>query len=1473
MEKSSKDKAYEQLDLDQWMNGSDQSDEKVNEPAFSDAQRAAFEALIDEQADGRAALFVKPAKLQSKPADSRWTDEQWQAIVDGERNILVAAAAGSGKTAVLVERIIRKISNVLEPVHVDELLVATFTKAAAAEMRERIRLALEKELSLAPDSEHLARQLALLNRASITTLHSFCLEVIQRYFQTIELDPSFRVANETETEVLRQDVLAELFEEKYAAEEELFHRLVDWFSGERNDDAAFRLIQRLYDFSRSHPWPKEWLSEMAGAFEAHSVEQLSNTPWAQSIMQDAKLTIHAVVQLLRQASRLTTAPGGPEPYRETLQSELQAAIQLQDKAESLVWHEMSPHMEGLTFGRLPACRGDQYEKSLQEEVKGLRDQAKVRFNKLREELFSRAPEQFLQELHRMAPLMGELVGLVVAFGSRYENAKREKGLLDFSDLEHYCLRILRTPDSSPEEIRPSEAALQYQLQFKEILLDEYQDTNMVQEAIVALISRQPIGNRFMVGDVKQSIYRFRLAEPGLFLQKYEAYQSDRHIQADGTRIDLARNFRSRRQIVDAVNMLFRQLMNKQVTELDYDQAAELQFGASYFPELPETEDSKGRLAAELILIEKGQGGSVYDLDGEAASDDDSENESSEESSSNDLLNAAEMETARLEARAIAARIRQMLGDEGGKPYQVFDGKGGLRAATYKDMVILLRATQAWAPLMVEELRLEGIPAYAEFSTGYFQATEVEVMVSLLRVIDNPYQDIPLAGVLRSPIIGLSAEELAQVRLFGPKLPFYDALRRACEDPSAQPTTSLGLLSTNPVPDAGMGDYPLSSFSGTKTEEGARDQNGPSLSQETILRLKHFLERLERWRDEARQGSLSELIWSIYRETGYYEWIGGVAGGHQRQANLRALYDRACQYESSSVQGLYRFLRFVDRMKETGGDLGTARALGEQEDVVRIMTIHKSKGLEFPVVFVAGLAKLFNQQDIHAPFLMHKQLGFGPRYVDEDTRVTYPTLGNLAIRRQMRLELLAEELRVLYVALTRPKEKLILIGTVSDAEKAIQRYGEALDIESLLLPDYLIARARSYLDWIGPAVIRLAAASEWRKLAGLPNRNGACLMDDPSEWKLTLMPASIIGSIHDLPEHSPAEDDTDRTERLERLVRVEKLEEEGVAPDRYWNYIDERLSWRNPYRIAELLPAKTTVTEMKRLFASDDLPSSNWVETPPSEAQSMEQDESEAARLLEDQAKFNADSTGSFMPEVPSYVEQHAETGQAASCESPSFAPKHDFTLRLRRPRFMEKQKLTPAERGTAYHLLMQHLPLKQGLTIDTIKDTLARLVSKEIMTEAQAQAIDAASVHAFFEDTIGKQLIEAAWAKRELPFSFGLTAAEAYAIELQQDTDTGEQLRFVATPTFAAKDESGLLDQETVLVQGVIDCLFEWDGKLILLDFKTDKVLAHRGGTKALVDHYRFQLDLYSRAIEKIWGRPVDQKVLYFFEARQSFVL
>ncbi|ACT00876.1 helicase-exonuclease AddAB subunit AddA [Paenibacillus sp. JDR-2] len=1272
--------------------------------------------------------------MPAKPENSTWTDDQWRAIVTEGSDVLVAAAAGSGKTAVLVERIIRKISSFSD---VDRLLVATFTKAAAAEMKDRIRIALEKELERQPESEHLRRQLALMNRASITTLHSFCLDVIRRYYPLIGLDPGFRIANETESELMRIDVLDQLFEEKYegsSGDSGAFLRLADRYGGERGDEPLYKLVQQLYDFAQSHPWPEHWLRQTAASFMVDNVEGLRSSPWVASLRADVELALSGAASLLNQAMQLTREPAGPAPYAATFEEDLAIVGGLAETVRMHPWEMWFESFQAVQFGKLKAMRGDDYDKTMQEQAKELRDQAKKLISSLADELFGRSAEEFAWELQELAPLMAALSELVIEFGQRYEAAKRSKGLLDFGDLEHYCLRILRAPESTPELTTPSPAATEYQRQFDEILLDEYQDTNMVQEAIVSLIANPHAGNRFMVGDVKQSIYRFRLAEPNLFMSKYKNYGAP---GGDGLRIDLARNFRSRLEVVDGVNDVFRAIMRETVAEMDYDKRAELVCGASYpEPDLP------GRFAVELAVIDKA--GSSNEEDG-AVSPADSDDES-EQGAGPAAESAEELQTAQLEARLIARQIRSLL-DEG---FRVYDGKKReSRPMEWRDIVILLRATQAWAPVIIEELQGAGIPAYAELSSGYFDATEVETILSLLRVIDNPYQDIPLAGTLRSPIFGLNAEELALIRIGAMQDTYYDAVLQAAGD----------LL----LPD------------------------------ELRRKLSLFLERLDRWRNDARQGSLADLIWSIYRETGYYDFAGGLPGGVQRQANLRALHDRARQYEATSFRGLFRFLRFVERMRDSGGDLGTARALGEQENVVRIMSIHKSKGLEFPVVFVAGLGKNFNQQDLRSAFLKHKQLGFGPKYIDPEKRVSYPTLPFLSIRRRMRMEMLAEEMRILYVALTRPKEKMFLVGTVSDAAAKQRRWQSASDAKGYI-SDFRLSSASTFLDWLGPLA---AAAFNQLPDETVPGHEDSRLL----QWRAGVVDAAMLGLEAAIGVEERTEEDQAREDRMQGVLSLAQLDQ--VEQD---EELRNRLEWRYGYRASTLVAAKTSVTEMKRLH-------------------------SEAVEMPEDSAALYPADT---------FSDRQQEDGKKSSGGG-------SYTFRLRRPRFMEEAALTAAEKGTVSHLLMQHLPLAGDVDVDRLGSILSDMVSRKLLTARQADSIDLPAVAAFFDTEIGKRLVHAKWVRREVPFSCMFPAQRVY-------------------PGLAA-DMAG----EPVLIQGVIDCLFEDENGIVLLDYKTDRIYMKQWEQAA--ERHRFQLELYAEAIESVIGQPIAESHVFFFDGGRAVKL
>ncbi|MFB5677259.1 helicase-exonuclease AddAB subunit AddA [Paenibacillus terreus] len=1324
-----------------------------------------------------------------KPEGSFWSDEQWQAIVQSGDDMLVAAAAGSGKTAVLVERIIRKIADPELGFSVDRLLVATFTKAAASEMRHRIREALERALEDNPGSDHLRRQLSLLGRASITTLHSFCMEVIRRHYQAIPLDPGFRIMNEHETELMRQELLEELFEEKYGEHPDgsVFRLMVDWFSGERTDDAVYGLVQRLYDFAQSHPWPEHWLRKTAAAFRVNSVAELGATSWAASITADARLELRGVHSLLEQAHALAMLPGGPAPYAQTLVDEMQMVEGLQYSLEHEPWERLYDTFQTAAFGKLKPVKKDQTDAELQERVKSLRERAKKALTDLKSSLFGRPPEQFLTELNEAAPLMEELAETVIAFGERFRREKQGKGLVDFGDLEHYCLHILRHPDSTPGQLLPSDAALEYQARFDEVLLDEYQDTNTVQEDIVRLLSRSQPGNRFMVGDVKQSIYRFRLAEPGLFLDKYRRFGE---LEEPGLLIDLARNFRSRREVVEAVNLLFRQIMSADVAEIDYDARAELVHGAD-FPEA--SGESTNPYQPELILIDKGAAGPSAQTD------------EIEEGTAAPEEELAELETAQLEARLIAGRIREIVGDTG-PALQVYDkGLKTMRPAGYGDIVILLRSAAVWAPLLVEELRLAGIPAAGEQTKGFFKATEVEVMLSLLHVIDNPRQDIPLASVLRSPIVGLTEDELARIRVKRPDGSFYDAVMAA-----AGRNAKAIVAATAEAAAAAEGRHGAaeSHEAAESMQKAAQEQGIDPAETRMVVLLQRFLDQLEAWRHEAVQGSLSGLIWRVYEDTGYLEWNGGLPGGVQRQNNLKALYERALQYEQTTAnRGLFRFLTFISRLRENGRDLGPSGVTAEPEQAVRIMTIHKSKGLEFPVVFIAGAAKMFNRQDLNMPFLMHKELGFGPRFVDSGNRVSYPTLPNLAIRRRSQLELLAEEMRVLYVALTRPREKMIITATVRNAAAQAASWAGIKDRLEEVLPDYLLAAGRSYLDWIGPALLRHPSAAVLREAAGLQEEEYEPLKASEGEWIISLhsRDAAAAGALAGPVQE--AELMPDRSRRMEALRQAEPVQTE--AADQAVELAKD-LSWTYPHAIAGRTAANTSATELKRTVAGEEHPAAEWT---------------------------NVLSAVSGEPSVP----------------QPAFE-----RLRLRRPKFMENKGLSPTERGTVYHTLMLHLPLHGSVDADIIEQTKEHLVQSEIIAPQHADMIDTGEIERFFATGLGQRLLRSASVQRELPFSYGLPASQLASRKALDIHRPGISLDNDTNPAG--------LEGDTVLVKGIVDCLFEDEQGLVLLDYKTDRISEYRN-TVALAEMYRFQLELYARVMEDILGRKIGEKWLYFFDS------
>ena len=998
-----------------------------------------------------------------KPTDATWTDEQWQAIWATGQDMLVSAAAGSGKTAVLINRMIEKVLADDDPISVDELLVVTFTNASAAEMRHRMSDALEKAVAANPQSKHLRKQLRLINKAQISTLHSFCLQIVKQYAYLLEIDPGFRIANETEAALLRDDVLEAVLEEAYEGEgADEVYRLADSFTTDRSDQAMEVLLNKLYDYSRVHPQPEKWLEQVPALYDVPDGMTIDQLPFIDDLKMTIRHALEEALQLAQEGKQLAMEPEGPEILIETFNMDadlIHTAIVSLDTS----WEAAYSVAKSFHWPKAASVRKDSCDPELAEEAKKLRNDTKKIVNGVFEAYFTRTPNRLLDEMREMAPLMETLVALTKRFAEQYKTLKIERALVDFSDLEHYALQILS------EDGKPSAIAEEYRKLFKEVLVDEYQDTNMLQETILQLVKSggDADGNLFMVGDVKQSIYRFRLAEPMLFLGKYSRFSTNAENQ--GLKIDLNANFRSRKEILDGTNYIFSQIMGERVGEINYDEAAALKPKAPY----PEADRP-----IELALI--------HEPESEEEEDDD-------------------FAKSQWEARFIAKKIKELMEQE---TFVHDPWKKESRPLEYGDIVVLMRS-MTWSGDFVDEFKAAGIPLYAELAGGYFDALEVMLMLSTLRVIDNPYQDIPLASVLRAPFIGLKENELAEIRLAAPQASFYEAVKTFI-------------------------------------------RGGTGIDPASAEKLQRFTTQLEDWRNLARRGSLAELIWQVYVDTNYYQMVGAMSNGKQRQANLRALHDRALEYEKTSFRGLFRFLRFIDRMRERGDDLGTAKSLGEKENVVRLMTVHKSKGLEFPVVFFAGTGRQFNEMDFKKSYLFDQRYGLAVKAVNPETRIEYTSLPFLAVKETKQLQMKAEEMRVLYVAMTRAKERLYLTASIKEPDKLFGKWKTSS--HDVRLPDFMRSRAAGYLDWIGPAITRHPDS------AGVIDVNG-----------------------HMLPHHSRFQIELiESTDLLPVPLDLGDVESQSEEEQDFTEEVRKKFDFHYPYQNATEKRSKQSVTEIKRL---------------------------------------------------------------------------------------------------------------------------------------------------------------------------------------------------------------------------------------------------------------------------------------------------
>ncbi len=934
-------------------------------------------------------MFLNPEG--DKMSEVKWTEEQSQAIHEKGSNILVAAAAGSGKTAVLVERIINKI--IEEEIDIDKLLVVTFTNAAASEMRERILNAIYKKIEEEPTNLRLQKQITLLNKSNICTIHSFCLDVIRNNFYEINISPNFRIGDTAEIELLKEEVLDELFEDLYLKEDEGFLKLLEIYTSYKDDEPLKDIVKSIYNFIQSAPFPEKWLAEKVKLFDI-DIENtdFAETVWGKIILNNYKECIEENILGLKKIKKELEAENELEKFSQAIRLDIENLESLLVNLNS--WDKSYELAKTFSFVRWPSSKKINSETPAL--VKEKRDMINAKFKKLKDSIFIYTSAEVLADLKDMYEVLNLLQAIILKFNENYKKAKLERNIIDFNDIEHLALKILIKDEDG--KYVPSEIAKKYQDKFEEIAIDEYQDSNMVQEYILTSISKG--NNIFMVGDVKQSIYKFRQAMPELFLNKYKTYKLKKEkTEADDLKIQLFKNFRSRKNILDTTNIIFQEIMSKDLGDVDYNEDEYLNLGANYEEPQLENIDFAGKTEINIINLE------------------DTTKDSQEDEEDN--VKTERIENSILEARYVAQKINELINSN----YYVLDKKEGYRKVTYKDIVVLLRSTTELSPIYEKEISDLGMPVYSETSTEYLNSVEIQLIMSCLKIIDNPMQDIPLVTVMRSMIGGFTDNDLIEIRLADKYENFYESIVKA------------------------------------------RIQ----VNEELRNKIDSFLELINQWREASEFLALDELIWKIYMDTGYYNYVGLMQNGKLRQANLKMLFERAKQYESATFKGVFNFINFIDKLKLRNNDLGAAKIIGENENVIRIMSIHKSKGLEFPVVFLSSTGKNFNLKDLREKILIHQEIGFGPNYENSELKIEYPTLAKEAIKMVSKRESISEEMRVLYVALTRAKEKLIITGIEKDLQKSIESKEKELQIyeseDNSKINPKILESYKSYLDWI------------------------------------------------------------------------------------------------------------------------------------------------------------------------------------------------------------------------------------------------------------------------------------------------------------------------------------------------------------------------------------------------------------------------
>ena len=1085
-------------------------------------------------------------------------------------------------------------------------------------MRERILDAIYKKLEENPESVNLQRQINLLNKANICTIHSFCLDVIRNNFYEIDIPSNFRIGDTTEIEMIKNDVIDEIFEEKYMENDEGFIKLIETYTDYRGDEKLQDIILGIYKYIQSNPFPEKWLEEKIEDFNIDTNEDFSNTIWGKIILQHLKDEINSMVIKLEKIRNDTLKFYELEKFSSVLQEDINnlKSINLSN------WDIAYENMKSLSWTKWPVDKKVTID--LKNEAKDIRDSIKKDFSKI---LLKYNSKEANLDILKMYDILKEIKKLVIEFSKIFSSKKKEKNIIDFNDIEHFALKILVDENGERTEI-----AKKYIDVFEEILIDEYQDSNLVQEKILTSISKG--NNIFMVGDVKQSIYKFRQARPELFLDKYEKYdvKSGLNVKSVGEKIQLFKNFRSRKNVLDITNLVFENIMSKKLGDVEYNEEEYLNFGADY-PDPEENIEYSG--IAELNIIDLKE------------KEDDIYKETIEEVNDND--NQERIEDAVLEARFVANRIQEILDSD----YHVYDRKKGYRKVKAKDICVLLRATSVLAPIYEKEISEKGISVFSDSSSTYLESMEVQTIMSLLKIIDNPMQDIPLITVLRSNIFSFTDNDLIQIRLCDKKCSFYESMIKS------------------------------------------------RLNVDNILRHKidMVLEKLKKWKNEEEYTPLNEFIWKLYLETGFYNYVALLPNGNLRQANLKMLFEKAKQYEKVSFKGLFSFINFIDKVKTSSGDMSAAKIVGENDDVVRIMSIHKSKGLEFPIVFLSSTGKKFNMQDLNMPILIHQDIGFGIQYIDSEKKIEYPTLTKEAIKIKSREETISEEMRVLYVALTRAKEKLIITGMSKDIDKELKSKEKMLEIfnkENLeeKLNFNLVGKYSSYLDW-------LELVYEYNKKREIDNIINLKIYN-----KDELISKLSNDSVEEINLIEKIKDDIEKAENINEADKIERAKNKEE--------ILTKLKWKYKYERKSKIPTKTSVTKLKEI-----------------ELENLSYDIEDIINNVRDNKN--------------------------------GIKTNKEYALLSDKPKFMEEtESLNSAQKGTIMHLCVQLLDESKNYSFDDLKEFIQDLTNRNIISKQEADSVNIHTLYKYTKSELWNDLREAREIHKEEAFYINVDAGTIF---------------------------------------------------------------------------------------------------------------